>query len=107
MTHADSEITNSTPDADVLRLYELVLNGMQEYIARHEQCASFVGDGNPWDAAALYHALARAGIFDDPLAFNRFSLQVERALWQKSNALDASAILREVETILIRLGVTP
>ena len=65
---------------DVLALYDAVLFGMQNYILRHEECASLVEDVDPWDAVALYYVLARAAVFDDPLCFNRFSLEVERAL---------------------------
>ena len=93
--------------AGVTALYDAVLFGMQYYIARHKACASFVKDAEFWDAASLFHALARAGVFDDPRAFNRFSLMVERALWQGSSALDADSTVAEVETILKKLGIMP
>ncbi|HEX5943274.1 MAG TPA: hypothetical protein VFY66_13415, partial [Anaerolineales bacterium] len=85
----------------------VVLLGMRDYIARHEECASFVENTDPWDAAALYHALVRAGVFDDPLTFNRFSLIVERALWQGSFSFDVDSILAEVEKMLMKLGAGP
>lgn len=90
-----------------MALYEAVLRGMQEYVARHEQCASFVDNADLWDAVALYHALTRAGVFEDPLTFNRFSLMVERALWQGSSTSDADSILTEFEKMFSKLGILP
>ncbi|HET9591110.1 MAG TPA: hypothetical protein VFO91_20155 [Anaerolineales bacterium] len=60
-----------------------------------------------WDAVALYHALARAGVFEDPFRFHRFSQIVERVLWQESISIDAGAMLAEAELILTKLGVMP
>lgn len=91
----------------IAALYDAILLGMREYIARHEQCASFIEDSNPWDPASLYHALVRAGVFHDPQTFNRFSLLVERALWQGSFATDVEPVLAEVEGMLARLEVAP
>jgi hypothetical protein len=93
--------------AGVAALYDSMLFGMRYYIAKHKSCASFVENVDLWDAASLFHALARAGVFDDPLTFNRFSLMVERALWQGSLAFDVDATLTEVEVILRKLGVMP
>ena len=93
--------------ADIVALYDLLLFRMHDYIAKHEHCATFVQNTNLWDAAALYGALVRAGVFEDPLTFNRFSLTVERALWQESFPFDTDATLAEVETMLTKLGVTP
>jgi hypothetical protein len=93
--------------AGVTALYDAVLFGIQYYMARHKGCASFVKDTEFWDAASLFHALSRAGVFDDPHAFNRFSLMVERALWQGSSAFDADSTLADVETILKKLGIVP
>ncbi len=91
----------------ITALYDLVLLGMRDYIARHEECASFVENTDPWDAAALYHALVRAGVFDDPLTLNRFSLIVERALWQGFFSFDVDSTLAEVEKMLMKLGAGP
>jgi hypothetical protein len=93
--------------AGIAALYDAVLFGMRYYIARHKRCASFVEGSDPWDAAALYQALVRAGVFDDPLTFNRFSLMVERALWQGSVSFAEDFTLAEVETMLRKLGVMP
>ena len=91
----------------IAALYDSVLFGMRYYIAKHKRCASFVENTDLWDAVGLFHALTRAGVFDDPLTFNRFSLIVERALWQESFSFDADATLAEVEMILTKLGVMP
>lgn len=91
--------------AGIAALYDAVLFGMRYYIVKHKRCASFIEDTDPWDAAALYHALVRAGVFDDPLTFNRFSLMVERALWDGSSTADLT--VAEVETMLKKLGVMP
>jgi hypothetical protein len=90
---------------DIAALYDLILFGMHDYIAKHERCTSFVEQTDLWDPVALYHALARAGVFDDPLTFNRFSLIVERALWDGSFSSDLDATLIEVEKMLTKLGV--
>ena len=93
--------------AGIAALYDSVLFGMRYYIAKHKRCASFVQNTDLWDAAGLFQALARAGVFDDPLTFNHFSLIVERALWQESFSFDADATLAEVEEMLRKLGVMP
>ena len=82
-------------------LYDSLLFGMHYYVARHKGCA----DVDLGDAAGLFHVLTRAGVFEDPLAFNRLSLTVERLLWQGSDAFDANVILLEVEEMLAKLGV--
>jgi hypothetical protein len=91
--------------AGVTALYDSVFFGMHYYIAKHKSCESIVKDTDLWDSAALFHVLARAGVFDDPLLFNRFSLIVEHALWQGSSLVDVGEILAEVEEMLTRLGV--
>jgi hypothetical protein len=93
--------------AGVVALYDSVLFGMRYYIARHKGCRSFVEHTELWDAASLFHALTRAGVFENPLTFNRFNLMVERALWQRSFSFDVDAALAEVESILTKLGVMP
>lgn len=93
--------------AGLMALYESLIFGMHYYIARHERCTSFVEKTDLWDAVALCHALARAGVFDDPLTVNRFSLRVERALWQGSSLADSDITLTEVENLLTKLGVIP
>lgn len=89
----------------ITALYDSILFGMRYYIVSHKHCASLAEKADLWDAAGFFHELTRAGVFDDPLVFNRFSLIVERALWQGSFLLDASSMLAEVETILATLGV--
>jgi hypothetical protein len=91
----------------IAALYDSVLFGMRYYIVRHKRCIVFVENTGFWDSAGLFHALARAGVFDDPRTFNRFSLIVERALWQGSLSSDADVILAEVEEMLTKLGVMP
>lgn len=93
--------------AGVAALYDAVLFGMRYYIARHKSCESLMKNTDPWDAPGLFHALARAGVFEDPLTLNRFSLIVERALWQESFSVDAASTLAEVEKMLMKLGVIP
>jgi len=93
--------------AGIAALYDAVLFGMRYYIAKHKRCASFVENTDLWDATSLFHALTRAGVFDDPLTFNRFNLIVERVLWQGSFSFDADTTLAEVEKILAKLGILP
>jgi hypothetical protein len=93
--------------AGMVALYDAVLFGMRYYLAGHEQCAPFVKHIDPWDAASLFHALTRVGLFEDPLMINRLSLLVERALWRGSVAFDADTTLQEVEIMLMKLGVIP
>jgi 2-hydroxychromene-2-carboxylate isomerase len=91
----------------MVTLYDAVLFGMHYYIAKHKRCASLVENIDLWDAAGLFHVLSRAGVFDDPQAFNRFSRMVERALWQESFSFDEDKVLVEVEKMLSKLGVMP
>jgi hypothetical protein len=91
----------------IAALYDSILFGMHYYIARHKSCASITENTDPWDAVGLFQILAHVGVFDDPLSFNRFSLIVERALWQRSFSSDTSAILVEVEEMLKKLDVLP
>jgi hypothetical protein len=93
--------------AGIAALYDAVLFGMRYYIAKHKRCNSFVESTDPWDAPGLFHALVRAGVFDDPLTLNRFSLMVERALWQESISFEVDSTLAEVEKMLGKLGVIP
>jgi hypothetical protein len=93
--------------AGVSALYDSMLFGMRYYITKHQRCTAFVENIEPWDALSLFHALTRAGVFDDPLIFNRFSLIVERTLWQGTFSFDAEAILAQVEEVLMTLGVIP
>ena len=93
--------------AGVVALYDSLLFGMRYYMTRHERCALFLEEIDLWDAVSMFQALTRAGVFEDPLTFNRFSLIVERALWQGSFSFDANAILTEVEKLLTALGVLP
>ena len=93
--------------AGIAALYDSVLYGIRYYIVRHEGCAAWIENIDLWDSASLFHALTRAGVFDDPLIFNRFSLLVERALWRPSASFDAELVLAEAEKMLMRLGVTP
>jgi hypothetical protein len=93
--------------AAIAALYDAVLFGMRYYIASHRSCTPFVENTDLWDAPSMFHALARAGVFDDPLILNRFSLIVERALWQESYAIEADSMLAQAEKILWKLGVIP
>jgi hypothetical protein len=91
----------------IVTLYDAVLFGMRYYIAKHKRCASLVKNIQLWDAASLFQVLAREGVFDDIHEFNRFSLLVERALWQESALFDIKSTLAEVEEMLRKLGVLP
>jgi hypothetical protein len=93
--------------AGMVALYDSILFGMHYYLTRHERCASFLESIEPWDAMSMFQALTRAGVFEDSLTFHRFSLIVERALWQESFSLDAKAVVIEVEQMLATLGVMP
>jgi hypothetical protein len=93
--------------AGMAALYDAVLFGLRYYIARHKSPESLVESPEAWDASALFQALSRAGVFDDPLTLNRFSLLVERALWQESFSFDVDSVLAQVETMLRTLGVLP
>ena len=92
--------------AGVVALYDSLLFGMRYYITKHERNSS-LENIDLWDAMSMFEALARVGVFDDPLSFNRFSLLVERALWQGSFSLDPDVVLTEVEKMLTILGVMP
>ena len=93
--------------AGLAALYDALLFGMHYFIADAEHGNRTIHTNNDelWDHAVLYQKLVKAGIFDDPYAFNRLSLIVERALWQGSLSIDADVILKEIETMLAQLGV--
>lgn len=93
--------------AGIAALYDAVLFGMRYYIAKHKGCEPLLEKTNSWDAPGLFHALAHAGVFEDPLLFHRFSLTVERVLWQETHPIDANSTLAEAEKMLIKLGVIP
>lgn len=93
--------------AGLAALYDAVFFGMRYYIVKHQHCESIVKNTDLWDAAGLFHALACAGVFDDPLLFNRFTLKVEHILWQESFPCDLDVVLAEVKKMLTKLGVIP
>jgi hypothetical protein len=86
----------------VTALYDSVLFGMHYSIA----CRPDFAKVDLGDAAGVFHLLAREGVFEDPHAFNRLSLAVERVLWQGSDCMDINEIPLDVEVMLKRLGVT-
>ena len=94
--------------AGIAALYDAILFAMHYYIAESAYHRNLnLSRDDLWDYAALYHKLAKAGIFDDPNAFNHLSLIVERSLWKGSLTFDANSVLAEVEKILSKLGVMP
>ena len=94
--------------AGIAALYDAILFAMHYYIAESAFRRNLnLSRDHLWDYAALYHKLAKAGIFEDPNAFNHLSLIVERALWRGSPSFDANSILAEVEKMLSQLGVMP
>ena len=93
--------------AGVVALYDSLLFGMRYYMTRHERFALSLEEIDLWDAVSMFQALTRAGVFEDSLTFNRFSLIVERTLWQGSFSFDANAVVAEVEKMLATLGVLP
>jgi hypothetical protein len=90
----------------IAALYDAVWFGMLYYVARHKGCASYMENAELWDATSVFYALTRAGVFEDPHAFNRLSLLVERALWQQPAVVDTHAVIVQVEEMLTKLGVT-
>jgi len=89
----------------MIALYDSLLFGMQYYLTWNTRCEAFAKNIDCWDGAGLFQALAHAGVFDDPLTFNRLSFIVERTLWQPTFSLNTDATLAEVENILAKLGV--
>ncbi|MGE5374832.1 MAG: hypothetical protein ACM3XO_07215 [Bacteroidota bacterium] len=86
----------------VTALYDSVLFGMHYSIA----CRPDFAEVDLADAASVFHRLASEAVFEDPHAFNRLSLAVERVLWQGSDCVDINEIVMEAEVMLKRLGVT-
>ena len=87
----------------IAALYDSVLFGMQYYIANHHAFPR--KNIELWNAASMFQVLARIGLFEDSRTFNRFTLVVERALWQGLFSSDADVILAQVEELLTKLGV--
>ena len=94
--------------AALAALYDALLFGMHFYIAGSGRCEGInISSNDLWDYPALYYKLAKAGVFDDPYAFNCLSLIVERALWQESFSFDVDSTFIEIERMLTKLGVIP
>jgi len=94
--------------AGIAALYDAILFAMHYYITEPACRGSINLNGDDlWDHAVLYHKLVKAGIFDDPNAFNHLSLIVERVLWQETYSFDTASVLAEVEKMLSKLGVIP
>ena len=91
----------------IAALYDSLIFAMRYYVSRHQVFTGFTSNLEVADATSLFYALVRAGVFDDPLVFNRLSLLVERALWQHSYPSDTTSILAEVERLLRKLDVMP
>ena len=92
----------------IAALYDAILFAMHYCIAETTVRGNIDLNSNDlWDHAALYHKLAKAGLFEDPHALNHLSQIVERVLWQGSISFDPNLILAEVEAMLLKLGVIP
>jgi hypothetical protein len=89
----------------VAALYDSVLFGMHYCLDKHSAFAR--QNIQLWDAASMFQALTRIGLFVDSLTFNRFNLIVERALWHGFISPDSEPVLTEVEGLLMTLGVIP
>ena len=87
----------------VAALYDSVLFGMHYYLTQHSAFSR--PHIELWDAASMFQALTRIGLFEDSRMFNRFNLIVERALWHGFFSPDKEPILAEAEGLLTALGV--
>ena len=84
-------------------LYDSVLFAMYHYVVRHEANVTM----DLCDGTGLFHKLVLAGVFEDPGAFDRLSLTIERALGQRPFSFNANEVLAEVEIMLTKLGILP
>jgi len=107
LRHGKRRLQTGRSVAGITALYDALLFGMHYFIARaeHRNTNLYASNDQLWDYGILYQKLVKAGIFDDPYAFNRLSLIVERALWQGSLSFDTEVILNEIEKMLTQLGV--
>jgi len=107
LRHGKRRLQTGRSVAGITALYDALLFGMHYFIARAQNRNTSLNESKDelWDHAALYQKLVKVGIFDDPYAFNRLSLIVERALWQGSISFDTESILHEIEKMLTQLGV--
>lgn len=107
LRHGKRRLQKGRSVAGIAALYDALLFGMHYFFANAERNNRIIHTSHDelWDHAILYQKLVKAGIFDDPRAFNRLSLIVERSLWQGSLSLDADVILQEIEAMLTQLGV--
>jgi hypothetical protein len=107
LRHGKRRLQKGRAVAGVSALYDALLFGMHYFVAdaeRHNRTI-YASNDELWDYAVLYQKLVKAGIFEDPYAFNRLTLIVERALWQGSLSFDTDIILKEIEKMLTQIGV--
>ena len=107
LRHGKRRLQKGRSVAGIASLYDALLFGMHYFIEAddYRNRTLHTNKDELWDYAVLYQRLVKAGIFDDPYAFNRLSLIVERALWQGSLSFDTDVILNEIEKMLTQLGV--
>lgn len=95
--------------AGIVTLYDAVLAALEWYASSPERRALIHASSreNLNDEKILYAALVRAGVLTGKFDFGAFDQLTEMALHQELPGYDYHRLLRDVETLMLQLGVMP
>ncbi len=95
--------------AGIVTLYDAVLAALEWYASPPERRALIpAGSGeNINNEKVLFAALVRAGVLTGKFDFGAFDQLTETALHQELPGYDYRGLLRDVETLMLQLGVMP
>jgi hypothetical protein len=90
-------------------LFDSLLSALRFYALSQEHDGAAVAgvSGELMDEQSVYDALVKSGTLDSGLDFGSFRGLTEDAIGNKLLNYDYTAALRDVESILTRLGVSP
>jgi hypothetical protein len=93
----------------IVTLYDALEGSMEAYVANPAHRAHLVisEDDNRYDGRALYAVLVRSGVLNGKFDFDAFDRLVETALEEELPGYVYHELLKNIETIMRRLGVMP
>jgi hypothetical protein len=95
--------------AGVVTLYDALEVAMEAYVANPAHRAHLVisEEDNRYDGRTLYAVLVRSGVLNGKFDYDAFDRLVETALDRELPGYDYHGLLKNIETIMHRLGVMP
>jgi hypothetical protein len=95
--------------AGIVTLYDAVTAAMEWYVASTERKAMLtIHPGEDLrDEKVLFSVLVRSKILGGSLDFGDFSRLTERALHEEMAGFDYSSVLKNVEALMLQLGIMP